>query len=80
MRRVELDYLRVCSMFAVITIHVTSSFIYNESVFAVAQVNLAFFLNQISRFAVPMFIRTINYVTGRSLHSMRLFVFTSIVI
>ena len=63
MRRVELDYLRVCSMFAVITIHVTSSFIYNESVFAVAQVNLAFFLNQISRFAVPMFI----IISGASL-------------
>ena len=52
----ELDYIRVISMFAVIMIHVSSKFIFVESKFSVSGINLAFFLNQVSRFSVPMFV------------------------
>ena len=43
-------------MFAVIMIHVSSKFIFVESKFSVSGINLAFFLNQVSRFSVPMFV------------------------
>ena len=57
MKRIEsLDFTRSISMLAVIMIHVTSTYVNNESAFTVLNMNLAFFLNQISRFAVPLFI------------------------
>ena len=57
MKRVEeLDFTRVIAMLFVIVIHVTRAFIYNESRFTLFGMNLAFFLNQTARFAVPMFV------------------------
>lgn len=52
----ELDFARVIAMLAVITIHVTSTYIYAESRFTLLGVNAAYWLNQASRFAVPLFI------------------------
>ncbi len=52
----ELDFIRVVSMFAVIMIHVSSGFVLAESRAAVFGMNAAFLLNQLSRFAVPMFV------------------------
>lgn len=53
---IELDYVRVISMLGVITIHVTSAFVYAQSNVALGGMNLAFFLNQLVRFSVPLFI------------------------
>lgn len=52
----ELDFARVLAMLSVITIHVTSTFVHYNSRVAVSGMNLAFILNQLSRFAVPLFI------------------------
>ncbi len=52
----SLDYVRVLSMFAVILLHTTSTYILAESKFALWGMNTAFILNQSARFAVPMFI------------------------
>lgn len=52
----ELDFTRVLAMLAVIMIHVTSGFVYADSRFTLWGVNPAFFLNQLSRFAVPLFL------------------------
>ena len=54
-RRNELDFLRVLAMAAVILGHVTAAYIHNESSFTLLGMNPAFFLNQASRFSVPMF-------------------------
>lgn len=43
-------------MLSVIVIHVTSTFIYAQSDFSIAGMNPAFILNQVTRFAVPLFI------------------------
>lgn len=51
----ELDYVRVVCMLAVILLHTTSGYIF-ENRFAICGINPAFFLNQIVRFAVPLFI------------------------
>jgi len=57
MKRIEaLDFTRVIAMLSVIVIHVTSTFIYNQSKFMVLGMNLAFILNQLTRYAVPLFI------------------------
>ena len=53
---IELDYVRVVAMLGVITIHVTSTFVYAQSNVMLGGMNLAFFLNQLARFAVPLFI------------------------
>jgi surface polysaccharide O-acyltransferase-like enzyme len=52
----ELDFARVVAMLSVIMIHVTSTYIYVESRYMIFGMNIAFILNQLSRFAVPMFI------------------------
>lgn len=63
----ELDFTRVIAMLAVITIHVTSTYITNQSSTLILGMNLAFLLNQVTRFAVPLFI----LVSGVSLGSKR---------
>ena len=52
----ELDYVRVISMLAIITLHVTGAFIFSASSLSLAGMNPAFILNQLSRFGVPAFI------------------------
>ena len=57
MKRIEeLDFTRVVAMIAVITIHVTSAYIGYQSNILVMGMNVAFILNQLTRFAVPLFI------------------------
>lgn len=57
MKRVqELDLARVTAMLFVIVIHVTSTYIDYESGLTVLGMNLAFWLNQLARFAVPLFV------------------------
>lgn len=55
-RLVELDYIRVISMFAVILLHTSSTYIFSETRFAICGINAAYILNQVTRFAVPMFV------------------------
>lgn len=52
----ELDLARVVSMLAVIMIHVSAAYINADSGFTVLGMNLAFVLNQLTRFAVPLFV------------------------
>jgi surface polysaccharide O-acyltransferase-like enzyme len=52
----ELDFARVIAMFAVIMIHVSSTYIYFESNYEFLGMNIPFVLNQMSRFCVPMFL------------------------
>lgn len=57
MERVEeLDFARVLSMLAVMMIHVSAGSIYLPSRYVFLGMNPAFWLNQLSRFAVPLFI------------------------
>lgn len=57
MKRIEeLDFARVVAMLSVILIHVTSTYINYKSEFTILDMNIAFILNQITRFAVPLFI------------------------
>ena len=57
MKRIEeLDFARVIAMTTVITIHVTSTYIGYRSNILVMGMNLAFILNQLARFSVPLFI------------------------
>lgn len=57
MKRVrELDLARVTAMIFVIVIHVTSTYIHYDSGLTVLGMNLAFLLNQLARFAVPLFV------------------------
>lgn len=51
-----LDFARVVSMLAVVMIHVSSTYVHAPSRFLLGGMNLAFILNQLSRFSVPMFI------------------------
>lgn len=55
-RALDLDTVRVLSMLAVIVLHTSSGYIWNESRLAPFGVNLAFFLNQAARFSVPTFV------------------------
>lgn len=55
-RMKELDFIRAIAMLSVITIHVTSTYINYDSSVLVLGMNVAFILNQITRFAVPLFI------------------------
>lgn len=52
----EFDLARVISMFAVIMIHITAPYMGRSSDFTLLGMNLAFLLNQIVRFAVPLFL------------------------
>ena len=52
----ELDLARVVSMLAVIMIHVSAPYINASSGVTVLGMNLAFILNQLTRFAVPLFV------------------------
>lgn len=52
----ELDFARVIAMISVIVIHVTSTYVNYNSNIVVLGMNIAFILNQMSRFAVPLFI------------------------
>lgn len=63
-RLTGIDFLRVLSMFGVILIHVTSTYIYNESHYHVLGMNPAFFLNQAARFSVPLFILLSGFSLG----------------
>lgn len=57
MKRIEeINFARVVAMLSVIMIHVTSTYINYESKYLFLGMNLGFILNQISRFAVPLFI------------------------
>ena len=57
MKRVEaLDLGRVMAMLAVIAIHVSSTYIYSPSSHTLLGMNLAFWLNQLGRFSVPLFL------------------------
>lgn len=52
----QLDYVRTIAMLAVIVIHCTSTYIYHESRIAFLGMNLGWWLNNLSRFAVPIFV------------------------
>ncbi len=52
----ELDFIRCVCTLCVILIHTSSTFIFAKSSLSLSGVNAAFFINQISRFAVPLFI------------------------
>lgn len=52
----EFDLARVISMLAVIMIHITAPYVSRSSDFTLLGMNLAFVLNQIVRFAVPLFL------------------------
>ncbi len=57
MKKIEaLDFARVVAMLSVVMIHVTSTYIFVPSGVAIGGMNLAFMLNQVTRFAVPLFI------------------------
>lgn len=62
-RNGALDLARVAAMLSVMLIHVTSTYIYNESRLTLFGINPAFFLNQVTRFAVPLFL----FLSGVSL-------------
>lgn len=55
-RAFPLDVVRVLAMLAVIVLHTSSAYIWNETRLSFGGVNLAFFLNQIARFSVPTFV------------------------
>lgn len=63
-RRPALDFLRDLAMLAVMLIHVTSTYIAAESHVTFLGMNLALFLNQASRFSVPLFLFLSGYSLG----------------
>lgn len=65
-RQLTLDFVRVSAMLGVIAIHVTSGYIYAESRMTFLGINPALFLNQLVRFAVPMFILLSGAALGLS--------------
>ena len=60
-RNSMIDFMREVAMFSVIMIHVTSVYIKLPSSKTVLDMNLAFILNQSSRFAVPLFLLLSGY-------------------
>lgn len=54
-RVAALDYVRVLAMLGVIAIHVTGSFVYAQSSWSLWGMAPGFLLNQVVRFAVPLF-------------------------
>ena len=74
-RLLEIDFLRLVSMLAVISIHVSSTYLSYETGHLFLGMNLAFLLNQAARFSVPLFLllsgfsleqtgRQVPYLTG----------------
>lgn len=63
-RLTELDALRVFAMTGVILIHVTSTFINHESSVMLLGMNLAYLMNQLSRFSVPLFFLLSGFSLG----------------
>lgn len=55
-RIASLDLARVAAMLAVVTIHVTSTYLEAGSAYLLLGRNLAFYLNQITRSSVPLFL------------------------
>lgn len=55
-RIASLDFARVAAMLAVVTIHVTSTYLDAASGYLLLGRNLAFYLNQITRSSVPLFL------------------------
>ena len=55
-RLLEIDFLRLVSMLAVISIHVSSTYLSYETGHLFLGMNLAFLLNQAARFSVPLFL------------------------
>ncbi len=62
-RLIILDFLRVFAIIAVILIHVTSRTL-EQSGFDILRIPLTFYLNTLSRFAVPLFILLSGYALG----------------
>ena len=62
-RNEQMDFARVVAMLSVVMIHVSATYINKDSNYLVANCNLAFILNQVTRFAVPLFI----LISGTSL-------------
>ena len=60
----EIDFLRCLSMLAVITIHVTSTYLHGDSRVLILGMNLSFLLNQAARFSVPMFLLLSGFSLG----------------
>lgn len=65
-KRIELDYVRTLSMLSIIVIHVTSTFVYAQSGLTVSGMNPAFLLNQLVRYAVPLFVLLSGLTLGFS--------------
>ena len=63
-RLLPLDFLRVLACLAVMVIHVTSAFIYNDSGVTLWGMNPAFMLNQAARFSVPLFLLLSGFSLG----------------
>ena len=63
-RFLAIDFIRTVAMFAVITIHVSSTYIYMDSHFLLGGMNIAFILNQLSQFSVPMFLLLSGFSLG----------------
>lgn len=63
-RLTELDALRVLAMIGVILIHVTAPFITHESGFTLLGMNLAYLVNQLTRFSVPLFFLLSGFSLG----------------
>ena len=59
-----IDFLRVLSMLSVMMVHVTSTYLDYESSVHFLGMNLAFFLNQTTRFCVPMFFLLSGFSLG----------------
>lgn len=55
-RITQLDFVRVFLMLGVVTIHVSSTYIFVQSRLSIGSMNLAFYLNQAVRFSVPGFV------------------------
>lgn len=74
-RIIEIDFARAIAMLSVIMIHVTSTYIHYKSGFTIFDMNVAFVLNQITRFAVPFFVLLsgISLELGKEINSLKQF-------
>lgn len=63
-RLTSIDFLRVFAMLGVICIHVTAAYISAESRAQLFGMNLAFLLNQATRFSVPLFLLLSGFALG----------------
>ena len=64
-RDAGLDFVRICAMFAVMMIHVTSGYVSLPSSRTVLGMNLAYCLNQACRFSVPLFLLLSGLALGK---------------